>query len=377
MVRKRPKQMIARVGTKLDYKFSVAEYGSDDQGPFAILNNNGDTTQVVYCTAIDPENQNLVTSMFKPLEGGKTSEEETEATESQKVEGAADEKAGERAVSDAESKPEDSEAKEAATPESVVGAGEKLVTTMDKKQKAKQEKLQKESLKKQKAAEKQAEAARKKYVEPVRVQVSLTVDLTDDERALSAKNAALSAGKAAAEKEAEKLRSANAKANIKKLDADVMRLTEEHNTGVGVRLVVCEQKFDLEKELTWYEYQGKRYELRPMDERERREVRNRGLFGDAPDLPNKVDEKQVKTRTGDELAKDAAAEKEKADAADKKVREKMEAEVKEFKQRKAGAVPPSLPGGGSGKVLTKEDEIRDVMNSEKKRGGKKDHDSSK
>jgi hypothetical protein len=105
--------------------------------------------------------------------------------------------------------------------------------------------------------------------------------------------------------------------------------------------------------MTWFTFEGKKYGHRKMNEREERELRSPSLFKDAPLLPNRVENPEVET------VQDT-----------KKIEKKMKAEVDAFKREKKNKKPIMQ---NETPYSTKDDEIRDVMNEEKKKGGKHDH----
>lgn len=144
---------------------------------------------------------------------------------------------------------------------------------------------------------------------PVIVRENLLVKLTDGEKIEVAKTAALLVGEVANKEEELKQVSQQRKSEIKALKADIDALTRAHNTGVEFREVQCEQQFDLENQRTWFVYRGETYGNRAMNSHEIRETQ-KSLFGDAPNLPNKIDPESLphpSKLAGDELAKKAAA----------------------------------------------------------------------
>ena len=72
---------------------------------------------------------------------------------------------------------------------------------------------------------------------------------------------------------------------LKTLRKDVNRLARAHVTGKEPREVSCDQVWDLAGKETWYEYGGKMYEKRKMDEYEIAQVKQRSLMNDGPNIP--------------------------------------------------------------------------------------------
>lgn len=318
-----------RVGVEIDYEFKFSEFGTDDKGAFAVVEKLPGvaamrkvievTTDDVFCIGIDSV------------------------------------------------EPKEPEEKQSATVDDVNEKAEKLKAATAKKM---EEKKAAEEIKQKQAAEKAAEKKKNsKPIGPVKVTETLNVHLTDDERQAAAQNCSNMLGQLEVAELQLKNYVANERAIIKTLKEKISRSKSAHNTGMEYRSVTCMQHFDPAKLTTWFEYEGHQYGHRPMNEREERETRSNSLFGDAPELPNKINPEESKATKGSELAKIAAAhEQKKAD--DKKA--ESETKVAEFKKGRGRPKKEDvLPNGQSADA-----DLRDVMNSETKRGGKHDHISN-
>lgn len=297
-------QKVLRVGDKVDFSFAAVDHGTDDSGPFVIVDVGQpiQAERVVSISGVD-----VVTEPW--IEPGSVSEGDEQQDATPAVEAA---------------KPTD------------------------------KEKLDK--------VEKKTKALKfKELLPPIMVTEVLNVRLTDDERALAAKAAANLLGQLEDAENSFKALKAQRTAEIKELKEQISRAKAAHNTGLEYRSVFCEQKFDQESGMTWFVYQGTEYGRRPMNEREQRETRSKGLFGDAPMLPNKVDPSQLpspKEMGGDTLAKKAS----KGGSVLQPPAGRMKRQPKE----------DVIPNGQS-----KDADIRQVMNEETSRkGGKHDHISN-
>ncbi len=147
--------------------------------------------------------------------------------------------------------------------------------------------------------------------QPIMVMENLNVRLTTDEKREAAKSSTELLGQVGNLEEELKAYQSARKSEIKVLKEKIKRSTDAHNTGLEYRSVQCEQRFDLEKSRTWFLYRGESYNERSMTPREEKEIRNPSMFGDPPDLPNKVDPSQLpspKDLGGDALAKQAGEE---------------------------------------------------------------------
>ncbi len=330
----RPLQKVVRVGDKIDYRFEVSDYGTDNHGPFAILNvlstpqdaaNPDDRPIAGRCKAIDSFKENITLGDWDD-----------------EVFPLADEMAAAEAV---------------AISEAIIPAEAVDVTQAEKfraEKAAEQEK---------KFAELEAKAAKLKFKEPlppITVCEVLNIRLTDDERATAAKNASNLLGELEDAEETLKALNNERKAKIKGLKEQVKRAKEAHNTGLEFRSVHCEQRFDVEAGMTWFVFRGEDYGRRPMNEKEERETRQKSLFKDAPMLPNRVTDEDIakKPRTSEEMAQAATG----GDCPITPVKPKRGRPRKE----------DVLPNGQS-----TDPDIRDVMNAETSRkGGKRDHVST-
>jgi len=90
-------------------------------------------------------------------------------------------------------------------------------------------------------------------------------------------------------------------AKIKEKKSEVLKLSRAHVTGREVRQVDCEQVFDLKSKRTWYLYNDERYEERELTEYEVAGLKQRGLFGDGPNIPGfKVVDKETEPETDED-----------------------------------------------------------------------------
>jgi hypothetical protein len=186
-----------------------------------------------------------------------------------------------------------------------------------------------------------------KVTGPIEVTEKLNVILTEDERAAAAKNVSVLLGELDDTKSQLKSLTTFWKNEIKLIEERISRAKQAHNTGLEYRAVKCFQHFDPVNSVTWFTYEGKEYGRREMNEREHRELRSPSLFKDAPILPNRVEPEQD----------------------DKSIEKKMKGEIENFKREKKNKKPIMQ---NETPYSTKEDEIREVMNEEKKKG-KHDH----
>ncbi len=278
----KPIDKVVRVGDLIDYRFSVVEHGQDDKGPFAILEVGPPSTSGVF----------RVTAIA--------------------VEGEGDE--------------------QTVTLSPVDDEVAKLSSEADGK------------IKEIEQIAERVEALIPKPRQPVIVREALLVRLTADEKIEAAKLASVLVGEVTLAEEELKQINGQRKAEIKELKAKIEKNTKAHNTGVEYREVPCEQIFDLEKERTWFLYRGEVYGARPMNGLEMRESA-RGLFGDTPLLPNKVNPDELPKPSeiaGDQLAKRAA------EAQDRLGEEAVArgGQIKAFQEKEPKGLKPSKTTGG-------------------------------
>lgn len=312
----KPVQKIVRFGSSIDYHYEVAECGSDENGRFAIVNVGEKSSSVVYCINVN-DDDTLAVSQFKPL----------------------------MPLSDPEAlnKMQDP----VANKKDVVAVQENIAENAEKIA---------EHSKKTQAEKKIAEAKKKKELEAiadrlkggVEVTEKLNVILTDEERAAAAKNVSVLLGELDDAKQELKAYNTQKKNEIKLIEEKISRAKQAHNTGLEYQTVKCLQQFDVVNSRTWFIFEGKEYGNRKMNEREERELRSPSLFKDAPILPNRVEPEQD----------------------EKSIEKKMKGEIENFKREKKNKKPIMQ---NETPYSTKDDEIREVMNEEKKKGGKYDH----
>lgn len=317
----KPVQKIVRFGSSIDYHYEVAECGSDENGRFAIVNVGEKSSSVVYCTDVGEDS--ISVSQFKPL----VPLSDTQALK--KIDEQEDPLLNKKDV--------------VATQEAIAENAAKIADHSKKTQAEK------------KAAEekkiKELEAFAEKIKGGVEVTEKLNVILTDEERAAAAKNVSVLLGELDDTKSQLKSLTTFWKNEIKLIEERISRAKQAHNTGLEYRAVKCFQHFDPINSRTWFSYEGKEYGAREMNEREHRELRTTSLFNDAPMLPNRVEEPAQEID-------------------DKSIEKKMKGEIENFKREKKNKKPIMQ---NETPYSTKEDEIREVMNAEKKKGGKHDH----
>jgi len=313
MVKKkaRPLQMVVRVGDKIDFPMSIKDYGDDARGRYCVIEREEGVADIAYITAIGDDDSITLSDLpfdflfdddFPPQEYQESEQPEiTEPT-----------------------------------------AREETGYTKETKQ-----------AKKEQPKENQFAV----------VTETLNIRLTKEERDAAAKNTANLLGILEDEEANFKNIKTSKAAIIKTLKELISKAKASHNTGLEYRPVTCEQHFDRENLSTWFVYRGETYGMRAMNEREERETKSRSLFGDAPVLPNRV-EQNNEAVTGDELAKEASAVETKKAAKKKASDDKQNENVRAFKAKKTDD------------EQSKDEQIRDVMNSEKKKGGKHDHVST-
>ncbi len=199
------------------------------------------------------------------------------------------------------------------------------------------------------------------------VRTNLLVRLTPEERAERAKQAASLSGDVAKLESEAKASAAAYREALKKLRERQMAAAHAHNSGHEHQDVDCVQHFDLKTRKTWFIYRETEYSRRSMYDHELRETTGRLFKDEPPQVDGVIAKEKAKTakgQNGDELAKQAA-EPEK---------------VKKEKARKPTKPDPKLlvqnaPPADNVTPITKAsgDDVRDVINQETKRGGKKDH----
>ena len=72
---------------------------------------------------------------------------------------------------------------------------------------------------------------------------------------------------------------------IKDLKSQLDTLTDAYSTKTEERNVDCYQVWDLDNKKTWFEYKGDKYHEKEMTNYEVKQVTQRRLFNDGPDLP--------------------------------------------------------------------------------------------
>lgn len=77
-------------------------------------------------------------------------------------------------------------------------------------------------------------------------------------------------------------------ADLKELRLQMRKFLEDYARKTRDTKVECKQIFDLEGKRTWYEHDGKRYQERDLDDYELAKAKQKGLFGDGPDLPGVI-----------------------------------------------------------------------------------------
>lgn len=319
-------QKIVRFGSTIDYQYEVSEVGTDENGRFAvvnILNPDERSSTVVYCTDVGEDS--ISVSQFKPL---------VPLTDTQALK-----------KIDEQEDPLLNKKDVVATQDAIAENAAKIA---DHSKKTQAEKKAAEEKKK-----KELEAFAEKLKSGVEVTEKLNVILTDEERSASAKSVSVLLGELDDTKRELKVLNTFWKNEIKLIEEKISRAKQAHNTGLEYRAVKCFQHFDPVNSLTWFTFEGKKYGSRKMNEREERELRSPSLFKDAPLLPNRVDAPAPETEIDD-----------------KKIEKKMKGEIENFKREKKNKKPIMQ---NETPYSTKEDEIREVMNEEKKKGGKHDH----
>lgn len=310
----KPVEKVLRIGSEVAHKIvRVGEYGTDSVGPYVVVEFGEPDGQPMYVKAIDvgtnDNDERFTLTAEKPAPGAEKSQLITEVIEHEKK-------------------------------------IDELVDRVGKME--------------------------TKPVQPTMVRELLHVRLTDAERDDAARAASRLVGELADAEEEFKNFSAAHKARVKEVKAKIAALTDAHNTGLQYQTVACEQRFDVERERTWFVYRDQVYGERTMSSHELRECQ-RSLFGDAPALPNKVDPSQLPHPSnlgGDTLAKQSA-----------QIERIQVGEIPEGKRRApvvvdritAGQPVNLVPESRGGVANGVDPDIAAAMREETKRGAKQDH----
>lgn len=82
-------------------------------------------------------------------------------------------------------------------------------------------------------------------------------------------------------------------ADLKDIRLRIRKFLGEYREGARKTKVECVQVFDVKKKKTWYEYDGEVYSKRDLTDHELEKAKQQGLFGDGPDLPGVITDKEA------------------------------------------------------------------------------------
>lgn len=121
-----------------------------------------------------------------------------------------------------------------------------------------------------------------------KVKTTLALPLNDKQLEEAADQAAQLMQELDTKEEEFKLIKREKNAELKDLKLRMRKFLEEYAKKVRQTEVECKQMFDLTGKRTWYEYKGKTYGERELDDYELAKAKQKGLFDDGPDLPGVI-----------------------------------------------------------------------------------------
>ncbi len=143
--------------------------------------------------------------------------------------------------------------------------------------------------------------AKKKNIVEAKVETILQLPLNSKQLEETADKAAALMQELDSKEEQFKLIKREWNADLTSLKLRMRTFLEDYAKKTRATEVECKQMFDTDSKRTWFEYKGKTYSERELDDYELAKAKQKGLFNDGPDLPGvKADGKDVSVDDGDD-----------------------------------------------------------------------------